>query len=183
MTEETQAVKESVEMEDGRVVAFSGKQKVLKESLINGDVAQVRFDFRNGAVRYFDLNRADIQRLACHGAEAKIGDEYAGISDLADCVLAVEEMIERLYRHEWIAQRAKGEAKGGSVLLQAIMEVKGLSAEVVKNFLSTKTMAEKVALRRSATFADTVARIEAEKAGKRTNEVDLTDALAELDNL
>lgn len=180
---ETENLKESVQMEDGRVVAFSAKQKVLKESVIQGDSAQVRFDFRNGQVRYFDLSRADITRLACHGAEAKIGDEYAGVTDIDDCVLAVEEMIERLYRHEWAAQRAKGEAKGGSVLMQAIMEVKGLPADVVKQFLSKKTMAEKVALRRSPQFADVVARIEAEKAGKRANDIDLSDALAELDAL
>ena len=175
--------KESVQMEDGRVVTFTGRQKVLKESVIQGDNAQVRFDFRNGQVRYFDLNKADIVRLACHGAEAKIGDEYAGITDIDDCVLSVDEMIARLYRHEWVAQRAKGEGKGGSVLMRAIMEVKGLSAEVVKNFLSTKTTAEKFALRKSPLFADVIARIEAEKAGKRSNDIDLSDALAELDNL
>jgi len=71
---------------------------------------------------------------------------------------------------------------GTSVLLRAIVQVTGKSVEAIKTYLSTKTQAQKIALRDSEKFRDAVAAIEAEKASKK-KPVDITADLAELENL
>lgn len=178
----------SVQMEDGRTVNFTGKVRVIKTSIIDDTQAIVRFDFRNGQVRVFDLRNPDIDliRLAAHGVESKIGDSYAGVQELDDCVEAVEDLTARLYRREWTATRATGESyAGASVLARAVAEVKGKAISVVKDWLRTKSHKEKSALRNSETIRPIVERLEAEKRAKKGEEaaVDLSGALDELDGL
>jgi hypothetical protein len=178
-----EAVVETVTMEDGTVVDFAGKRKILKSSsLVDGKVV-VRIDFRNGVTRKLTLREDMLVKYAAHGAEQKLGDSTAGVEDLDDAVLAVEEVIERLNAGEWNVKREGSGIAGTSVLARALVEFTGKSAEEIKTFLSAKTQAEKVALRNNPKVKPIVERIEAEKAARAKSggkQVDTEALLSEL---
>jgi len=165
--------KTSITMEDGRVVAFTEKARAIKQTNITTDdegnqAATVEFFFRNGKVLTIDVSRVDIIKLACHGIESKVGDEYAGVADIDDCYQAASELVERLYAKQWNAARASaGQASGGSILHKALMEAYGKDAATISAFLSNKTQAEKLAFRKSERVAPIIARLEAAKASKK----------------
>lgn len=173
--QETQV--ETVKMTDGRVQEFPGKRKLLKESFVTADgQVQVRLDFRNGETRLFTIPSSLLQKFAAHGAEQKLGDEIAGVEDIEDCVLGMDELIDRLYNGEWAQKRESSGLAGTSVLVKALVELLGKPVDVVKNFLKNKTQAEKMALRNSEKLKPIVDKLEAEKASKSKSTVD-TDAL------
>lgn len=169
---------ETVTMQDGRVVDFAGKRKLLKESMVTptGEV-QVRLDFRNGETRLFTVPPALRDKFAAHGAEQKLGDEIAGTDEVDDCVLAIDNLIDRLYNGEWTVKRESSGMSGTSVLLRALVEHTGKTAEAIKAFLMGKSQAEKVALRNNPKIKPIVDRIEAEKAAKASKSSVDTDAL------
>lgn len=171
---------ETVSMTDGRLVDFAGKRKLLKESVSQPDgTIAVRLDFRNGQTRLFTIPPSLLARFAAHGAEQKLGDEIAGVEDVEDCVLAVDELIDRLYNGEWGVKREANGMAGTSTLLKALVEVSGKSVEQIKEFLKGKSQAEKVALRNNPKIKPIVERIEAEKAAKGSK-VDTEALLGEL---
>lgn len=171
---------ETVTMTDGRIVDFVGKRKLLKESSVTAEgKVQVRLDFRNGETRLFTIPDSQIAKFAAHGAEQKLGDEIAGLEDVGDCVLAVDELIDRLYNGEWNAKRDANGMAGTSTLLKALVEHTGKTVEQIKTFLAGKSQAEKVALRNNPKIKPIVQRIEDEKAAKKTN-VDTDAMLGEL---
>ncbi len=168
----------NVTMQDGRVVGFAGKRKLIKTATIDGGQVVLQFDFRNGETRKYPLREDMILQFAAHGGEQKYGDETAGVDDVDDMVLATDELHERLYNggpEAWTIKREAGGMAGTSVLLRALVEHSGKTPEAIKAFLSTKTQAEKQALRQSSKLKPIVERIEAEKAAK-ASKVD-TDAL------
>ena len=172
---------ETVVMQDGRAVDFAGKRKLLKESIVGDDGSvQIRLDFRNGETRLFTLPGNLVTRFAAHGAEQKLGYEIAGTDDVEDCVLAVDNLIDRLYNGEWSVKRETNGMAGTSVLMRALVEHTGKTPEQIKAFLSGKSQAEKVALRNNPKIKPIVDRIEAEKASRKTN-VDTDALLGELD--
>lgn len=197
MSEQTQAAKkpetqiEAVTMSDGRVVDFVGKKRLLKESFVTAEgKVQVRLDFRNGQTRLFTIPDALLFKFAAHGAEQKLGDEIAGLkgeggkeADIDDCVLAMDELIDRLYNGEWSMKRETNGLAGTSVLLRALVEHTGKSVEQIKAFLKPKTAAEKAALRNNPKIKPIIERIEAEKANKASKTVDTDAMLNELDGL
>lgn len=172
-TKETQI--EAVKMDDGRIVDFPGKRQLLKSSTITADgQVQVRLDFRNGETRLFTLPESLILQFAAHGAEQKLGDEIAGLKDpnggeasIEDKVLTIDELVERLHRGEFNQRREGSGMAGASVLIRALMELRGKTVEDVKSFLATKTHAEKLALREVPAVKVIIQRLEAEKASKR----------------
>lgn len=172
---------ETVTMTDGRIVEFAGKRKMLKESYTTpeGKVA-VRLDFRNGETRLFTVPDALLLKFAAHGAEQKLGDEIAGLNDIEDCVLAIDELIDRLYNGEWGVKREANGMAGTSVLVRALVEYTGKPVEAIKQFLAGKSHAEKVALRNNPKIKPIIERIEAEKASKKAN-VDTDAMLGELE--
>ena len=181
MSTKTETQVETVTMTDGRLVDFAGKRKLLKESSVNADgKVQVRLDFRNGETRLFTLPDNLLAKFAAHGAEQKLGDEIAGLNDVEDCVLAVDELIDRLYNGEWSVKRETSGMAGTSVLVRALVEHTGKTVEQIKQFLSGKSQAEKVALRNNPKIKPIVERIEAEKASKKAN-VDTDAMLGELE--
>ena len=172
---------ETVTMADGRVVEFAGKRKLIKTSTINADgQVQVALDFRNGETRLFTVPPTFLTKFAAHGAEQKLGDEIAGLEDIGDCVLAIDELIDRLYNGEWLQRRESGGMAGTSILLRALVESTGKSPEVLKAFLAKKTHAEKLALRDSDRLRGIVARLEAEKLAKKPK-VDTEGLFGELE--
>lgn len=176
-TEKAKPEVTTVTMADGRSVEFVGKREMLKESFVdaNGQVA-VRIDFRNGKTITYTIPQELMTKFAAHGAEQKLGDETAGLKDIDDKVLAVEQLAARLTSPDgWNVARDASGLAGTSVLARALAEAKSLDIEVVKKFLSSKSQAEKIALRNNPAIKPIVERIEAEKAQKGAK-VD-TDAL------
>jgi hypothetical protein len=169
-----------VTMEDGRVVNFNKKQKLVKTSTIGEDSIVIQLDFNNGATRQFSIPESLLARFAAHGAEQKLGDAIAGEANMDDAVLAVDDLIARLNNGEWNVTRAAGSFAGTSILIQALVEVSGKSVEDIKAFLANKTQAEKLALRRSDKLRPTIERLESEKASKSKNAVDTDTLLGEL---
>ena len=190
MTAKNEPQIESVKLEDGRVVDFPGKRKLLKESFVTDEgKVQVRLDFRNGATRLFTIPDNMQAKFAAHGAEQKLGDEIAGLkgadgkeADIDDAVLAVDELIDRLYNGEWNQRKEANGLAGTSVLIRALVELYNgaKSVEQVKAFLKDKSQAEKLALRQSARVKPIVERLEAEKVAKGSK-VDADALLAGLD--
>ena len=178
MAEKTQI--ETVKMEDGRVVEFAGKRKILKESFVADGKVQVRMDYRNGQSRLFTIPEGMLLKFAAHGAEQKLGDETAGLEDIEDAILAVDNLIDRLYNGEWGVKREANAMAGTSVLVRALVEHTGKTVEAIKSFLAAKSQAEKVALRNNPKIKPIVERIEAEKASK-SSKVDTDAMLGELE--
>ncbi len=170
------AEKNMVTMTDGRVVGFGKKQRLVKESTIEGDVVSTRLDFVNGETRTFTIPASLLQRFAAHGAEQKLGDAIAGETDVNDAVISVDDLIGRLTAGEWNIARSAGGFSGTSILAQALIEASGKSREEIMAYLSTKTQSEKLALRRSAKVKPIIDRLEAAKAKTSKSSVD-TDAL------
>lgn len=178
-----EAVVETVKMTDGRLVDFAGKRKLLKESMLSAEnKVQIRLDFRNGQTRTFTIPDNMVIKFAAHGAEQKLGDEIAGIEDVEDGVLAIDELIDRLYNGEWGVKRDANGMSGTSTLLKALVEHTGKTVEQIKSFLTGKSQAEKVALRNNPKIKPIVDRIEAEKASRKTN-VDTEALLGELEGV
>lgn len=157
---------ETISMKDGRLVDFAGKRKLLKSSFVEGDALKVRLDFRNGETRTFTLPPALVSQFALHGAEQKLGDQIAGLDAIDDAVIAMDELIDQLYEGIWAQKRESSGFAGTSVLLRALAEVTGKSADELKAWLKNKTQAEKTALRNSPRVKPVVERLEAEKASK-----------------
>lgn len=174
---------EKVTMEDGRIVDFVGKRRMLKESIFaeNGHVDHIRLDFRNGQTILFKIPHDLFHKFAAHGAEQKLGDETAGEDDVDDMYLAVEELVGRLHKGEWSIAREGGGMSGTSILLKALVEHSAgkKTVEQIKEFLKGKTPAEKAALRASSKLKPIVDRLEAEKVAKNSK-VDADALLAAL---
>ena len=173
----------TVVMDDGTSVDFAGKRKMLKTSLFHDDGSiAIRLDFVNGETRTFTLAEQLLGKYAAHGAEQKFGDEIAGLDDVDDCILAIDDLADRLSTGEWGMQRDKSGLAGTSILARALVEHSGKTPEQVKSFLGGKSQAQKVALRGNPALAPIVARLEAEKArkSKPKNSVDTESLLDEL---
>lgn len=175
-----ETVIETVTMEDARIVEFAGKRKLLKTSKVSAEgKVSVTLDFRNGQTRTFTIPDNLVAKFAAHGAEQKLGDEIAGLDDIEDCVMASDELIDRLYNGEWGVKREANGMAGTSVLARALVELTGKTREQIKTFLAGKTQAEKVALRNSGKVKPIVERLESEKASKGSK-VDTEALLGEL---
>lgn len=183
----------TVKMEDGREVNFVGKRRMLKSSEVGDGGVTTRFDFVNGATRTISVDISDplALKLLAHGIEQKVGDETAGVTEVDDMVLNVENIMGRLAKGEWgVERKASDGFAGASIVVRAIMEATGKSVIEVKEFLERKLEAGKEAgLTRQKLYeafrnpktktAPIIARLEAEKAAKASG-VDGDAALAEL---
>jgi hypothetical protein len=177
----------TVKMADGRAVDFAGKRKLNKTSMVDDSnmrsitlpTAAVQLDFRSGETRTFVLPDALLIKFALHGAEQKLGDEIAGLDDIDDAVIAVDELIDRLSKGEWNVAREGNGLAGTSVLARALVEHTGKTMEQIKLFLKDKTQAQKIALRNNPKIKPIIDKIEAEKAAK-TGGVDTEALLGEL---
>lgn len=164
----------TVTMKDGRVVEFVGKRKLLKENCDHDGKPAVRLDFINGETRVVPVNVGHthenknglLTELAQHGLKQKLGDEIAGLEDIEDAVMAVDDLIDKMKAGQFNQARQGDGQAGASILVKALIEVTGKDVETIKGFLKDKTPAEKKALRSSEGIAPVVARLEAEKAAR-----------------
>ena len=134
----------TVKMNDGREVQFPTKRKITREVLeTDGKVVGMRFNYVNGESRSLhlhDLHADTVHQLAVHGISQKVGDEASsGTSDIDDIVLSHENMIERLKKGEFYAERSAGDSFAGAAsVVQALCEVTGKGVEEIKGFLNRK---------------------------------------------
>lgn len=96
-----------------------------------------------------------------HGTKQKLGDEYADLDSVDDCLEAVRELDARLAEGKWTADRTG--FSGMSLLLRAIVKVYGISEQEAREFLKPLKPAEKQALRASPELKPTIDAFEAEK--------------------
>lgn len=182
-TAKSKAEAETVNMKDGRLVDFAGKRRMIKESFVGDDgTISVRLDFRNGQTRTMVLQEALMKKYAAHGAEQKLGDETAGVDDVEDMILAIDDLIERLDKGEWTSRAEGSGIAGTSILLRALVEFTGKPIETIKAYLKTKSQKEKVALRNNKDVKPIIDRLEAEKASKGA-QVDTGALLSELEGI
>jgi hypothetical protein len=167
---------EAIPMEDGSIVNFTGKRKLVKEAEVTAQgTIKLRLCFRNGAVReeIFTPDAGTYAKAAAHGYLQKFGDECAGVNDLDDMVQAIDELLVRVNKGEWTSKREAGSGNSGaSVLARALVEASGKTAEEIKEFLASKSQAEKIALRNNPKIKVIVDRLEAEKLAKKGGGID-----------
>jgi hypothetical protein len=158
----------TVKMDDGRIVEFAGKKRMQKVGEIRNDSVSVRLDFVNGETRSYTIVPELLQKFALHGAEQKLGDEIAGLDDVDDAVEAVDALIIRLQRGEWNVKRATGNGLAGtSILVRALVELTGKPVQAIRESLASKTMEEKMALRKNGKLRPIIDRLEALKASRK----------------
>jgi hypothetical protein len=177
----------TVSMDDGRTVEFSGKKRLDKTVIIEGDTVKVRLDFVNGETRTFTVPPSLLLQCAGHGASQKLGDEISDITDLEDAIEAIDQLMARLEAGEWRVAREGGSSMAGaSILAKALVEVTGQPIAVVRGYLASLDNKTKAALRASAEVGPTVQRLEQEKAaraaerGKGAPAIDVAGVLAGL---
>ena len=172
-----------VQMEDGRVVQFNSRAKMRTTITLDNGTATIVADFSNGQI----LSHAIALPAGCTELQAKLfqfalkektHNQIAGVTDVADCFIAVRELFDLFAAGKWTAERKAGEGQGSSVLQKAIMEVYGKTADQAYQFLKDKTYAQKMALRAHEKLAPVIQRLEAAKASTKVNVDDLLGELA-----
>ena len=171
-----------IQMEDGRVVQFNSRAKMRTTITLENGTATIIADFSNGQT----LSHAIALPADCTELQAKLfqfalkektHNQIAGVSDVADCFIAVRELFDLFAAGKWTAERKAGEGQGTSALQKAIMEVYGKTADQAYQFLKDKTHAQKMALRAHEKLAPVIQRLEAAKASTKVNVDDLLDEL------
>lgn len=114
--------------------------------------------------------------MTFHGGKQKLGDEYADLDTVDDCLEAARNLDASLAEGKWFAER-QGFA-GISVLMRAIMKVYGIEEAAAREFLKPLSAKEKIALRAAPELKPTIDAIEAERAKK--SEVDTAAVLGKL---
>lgn len=175
----------SVEMTDGRIVDFPGKRKMQLSCEIDNDgFLDVKADFLNGETRAFTAAPTKLANFAKYGASQKFRDTIAGLDNIEDCVIAIDDLIDTLNKGEWTATRNSSNSySGASTLQKALMRVYNLTADKAKAFLKDKTQAQKMALRNNAKLLPVIEEIEAEMNKKAKATIDTDSLLDELDNV
>lgn len=202
MAETKKTEYETVKMADGREVKFAGKRRLEKEYIIDegkiqldGDTlvigkgaVQARFDWRDGQTRTYDVPLALVAQAAGHGIVQKGGDNLAAPADkplsFDDQVLATDELFSDLATGSWTQKREGGGAvSGASIVVMALMERFGKSADAIKAFIEKRLADSKArdgdaALTRAALYAGyraspelqpIIKRLEEEKAAKEAS--------------
>lgn len=178
----------TVTMDDGRVVDFPGKTRLIKTTNKSPEgVLTVRLDFENGETRLATLRPDMLADFALHGASQKLGDEISGIEEIEDAIEAIDQLIQRLDAGQWNTARQPGSGMAGaSVLAKALVKVTGQPISVVRDYLAKQDNKVKAALRLEPKVAAEIKALEAEKAaraaakGKPVETVDVASKLAEL---
>lgn len=168
---------EKVTMTDGRIVEFAGKRKMLKSPEFNEDGTWKlnHFDFRDGRTLTHNAPSADlrtaegelmIHKLAAHGSEQKVGDETAGAQTISDMFDVVEACIDRLDRGEWYVEGAGEGARGMGILLKALVEFTGKTADQLRPWLKGRSADERKALQGTPQIKPIIQRLQDEELSK-----------------
>jgi len=171
-----------IQMEDGRIVQFNSRAKMRTNITLENGSATIIADFSNGQTLSFAISLpAELTELQAKlfqfALKEKTHNQIAGVTDVADCYIAVRELFDLFAAGKWTAERKAGEGQGSSTLQKAIMEVYGKTADQAYQFLKDKTHAQKMALRAHEKLAPVIQRLEAAKASTKVNVDDLLDEL------
>ena len=171
-----------VQMEDGRIVQFNSRAKMRTTITVEDGAITIVADFSNGQTLSFSMglpgNLTELEtKLFQFAFKEKTHNQIAGVTDVADCFIAVRELFDLFAAGKWTAERKAGEGQGTSALQKAIMEVYGKTADQAYQFLKDKTHAQKMALRAHEKLAPVIQRLEAAKAYTKVNVDDLLDEL------
>lgn len=172
-----------IQMEDGRIVQFNSRAKMRTNITLENGTATIIADFSNGQTLSFAIplpaDLTELQgKLFQFALKEKTHNQIAGVTDVADCFIAVRELFDLFAAGKWTAERKAGEGQGSSTLQKAIMEVYGKTADQAYQFLKDKTHAQKMALRAHEKLAPVIQRLEAAKASTKVNVDDLLGELA-----
>lgn len=181
-----------IKMDDGRVVEFPGKSRILRETVDYNGAKAVRFDFENGETRYRPIpgDAALVELYTLHGISQKFGDSMAGVEKLEDAIEGFDQLAHRLDTKGAAGWRAESEGgsglSGASTLARALVKVTGQTIDVVREYLSGQTAQVKAALKLDPSVAQAIREVEAEAAakaaaaGKKVEVVDVAAKLAEI---
>lgn len=181
----------NVVMKDGRTVAFTGKQRMKRDSTVaeDGSVTST-FDFLNGETRSIKVaaDHALAAKFLGLGIETKVGQSTNKDEKIEDMISTVDKVVERLTAGEWGAERTGDGTSGENVVVRAIVELSGKTVEFVKETLDKKLADGKASgLTRRALYASfrkpgtkTAAVIERLEANKGTA-VDADELLQEFE--
>jgi hypothetical protein len=171
-----------VTMQDGTKVEFGERAKVIKRSTITTNGIEVKFLYKDGTVKtaLMPLDHSLLLRAAQHGLDQKFGDANSGLDDIEDMQAGFDELAEQVLTNGIWAEKRVGEGlAGSSVLARALAQVTGKPLDEVRAKLKNLTHAQKTALRNQpGPVADKVREIEAARAAKTTEKVDVAAALA-----
>lgn len=175
---------ETITLADGRTIDFVGRTKIKKDFILGEDGSfTLELIFRNGEVRNIHIPVDNFLNFAKHGASQKFGDTFNAEEDIDDGINAIDEMALRLASGQWTQEREKGAGKGGSMLVQALVECLGVDRSKVQEFLLSKSVAEKRALMGTDQIKVIIDRIKAEKASKSIKSKPTIDTNSLLDQL
>lgn len=168
-----------VVMEDGTVQQFASKQKMVKEVSHNAETGEISIvtKFLSGKIHRYTMPATLMVTAAMFGLSERYSNAISGQAG-DDVEKAILELQDNLDKGQWISRANKGEGSAAtSILMEALMEAYQKPFETIKLFLSNKTHAQKMALRRSEKLAPIIERIEAERASKKTVDTATGDSL------
>ena len=193
---------ENVTMTDGRVVEFTGRTRMNKTVLIDGESVAVRFDFRNGQTATYPIPPQLLLQAAGHGWSQKLGDHVAGMKDEQtkepateeDMFLAIESLFSDLQGGDWNKVKSgEGTVSGASLVLKALAQHFNKPIAAIKTIIENRLAADKErggTLSRKALYAsfrnpDTelgqlILRLESERKKPKAVEVDLDSLMTEM---
>lgn len=129
-----------VKMTDGREIDFPSKRTMQREVLTNGSTVKVRFDYINGETRTFDVPEQHMLYSAGFGFGHKLGGSLAGTKENPLTVEDTIEQVDNLYArlsttNDWNTTALGGDATGGHIVVQALMEATGKSKTETREYI------------------------------------------------
>lgn len=165
----------AVVMRDGRKVEFGATAKIKKDIiLLGGHPIGIRFDAVDGDVFFADfqelpdwdwvqLGEAISRYAMAHGYSQKLGDEYANLDAVADCMEAARALWAQICGGKWAAERQG--FNGAGILLEAAQRVyPDMTKEEIRVILQGMKAKEREALKQDAEFAPHIAAIQMERS-------------------
>jgi len=127
----------------------------------NGGGVEISLQYSDGEIVEYVLPLSLNQQAAGYGALRKLGDLANGKTALPELKKQVAAMLDRWDAGQWNNYKGPG---GTSVVMKALMELKGKSASEVREFLAGKTMQQKADIKRLPEVAAIVRRLSKPKA-------------------
>ena len=127
----------------------------------NGGGVEISLQYSDGEIVEYVLPISLNQQAAGYGALRKLGDLANGKTELPELKKQVAAMLDRWDAGQWNNYKGPG---GTSVVMKALMELKGKSASEVREFLAGKTMQQKADIKHLPEVAAIVRRLSKPKA-------------------
>ena len=133
MSETKEVVKSEkiqVTMQDGSVVGFNQKQKIVTEVKLSEEGFGIVFNCRGGQKYSLELENDHklFVTLAAHGAKQKVGDSAVKCENDDDLALAIERTVNQLIAGQWVERSGDGIARGLADLIEAVRRAKNYEA-------------------------------------------------------